>query len=133
AEQDIKGVDKTKPAGTAILAISAANEVVQNLNDYINEPTTTQTQRELAQGERSYLTDFVNDKSKVALSEIKNIHYTNDRKTHTAALKDVLNDFASNHSQTADNNQQQALQSAQRDVVSYSNEINRDRGYGMGM
>ncbi|MBU5618073.1 MobA/MobL family protein, partial [Psychrobacter sp. TAE2020] len=41
AEQDIKGVDKTKPAGTAILAISAANEVVQNLNDYINEPTTT--------------------------------------------------------------------------------------------
>jgi len=133
AEQDIKGIDKTKPAGTAILAISAANEVVQKLNDYIDKLTTPQTQRELAQNERSNLTDFVNEKSKVVLSEIRNLHYTNDRKTHTAALKDVLNDFASNHSQTADNNQQQALQSVQREVVSYSNEINRDRGYGMGM
>ena len=133
ANQGIKGVDKGEKAGTAILAISAANEVVQKLNDYIDEPTTTQTQHELAQSERSYLTDFVNDKSKVALSEIKNLHYTNDRKTHTAALRDVLNDFASNHSQTANKNQQQALQSAQRDVANYSNEINRDRGYGMGM
>lgn len=133
AEQGIKGVDKGEKAGTAILAILAANEVVQKLNDYIDQPTTTQTQRELAQSERSNLTDFVNDKSKQALSEIKNLYYTNDRKTHIAALKDVLNDFVGNHSQSIDKNQQQALQSAQRDVANYSNEINRSRGFDMGM
>lgn len=133
AEHGIKGVDKDKKAGTHILAISVANDVMQDLKKYSDEPTTTQTQRELAEGERSHLTNFVNDKSKQALSEIKNLSYTEDRKTHTAALKDVLNDFISNHSQTADKNQQQALQSAQRDVANYSNEINRSRGFDMGM
>lgn len=133
AEQDIKGVDKDKPAGMAILAISAANEVMHKLNDYINEPRITQTQRELAEVERSNLTDFVSDKSKQALSEIKNLYRTDDRKTHTAALQTALNDFVGNHSQTADKTQQQALQTAQRDVTSFSNEINRSRGYGMGM
>ncbi len=133
AEQDIKGIDKDKPAGIPILAISAANEVMHKLNDYIDEPSTPQTQRELAQVERSTLTDFVSDKSKVALSEIKKLHYTGDRKTHTAALNAVLNEFIGNNSQTADKTQQQALQSAQRDVANYSNEINRSRGFEMGM
>ena len=133
AEQGIKGVDKDKPAGTAILAISAANEVMHKLNDYINEPRTTQTQRELAEVERSNLTDFVSDKSKQALSEIKNLYRTDDRKTYTAALQTALNDFVGNHSKTADKTQQKALQSAQRDVTSFSNDINRSRGYGMGM
>ena len=133
AEQDIKGVDKTKPTGRHILAILTANEVVQKLNDYSDKPRTPQRQRELAEIDRHKLTTFTIDNAKQALSEIKNMHYTDDRKTHTAALKDVLNDFASNHSQSIDNNQQQALQSAQRDVATYSNEINRDRGYGMGM
>lgn len=133
AEQDIKGIDKDKPAGIPILAISAANEVMHKLNDYIDEPSTPQTQRELAQVERSTLTDFVSDKSKVALSEIKKLHYTGDRKTHTAALTAVLNEFIGNHSQTADKTQQKALQSAQRDVANYSNEINRSRGFEMGM
>jgi|TARA_R110002124_G_scaffold211717_1_gene377957 hypothetical protein len=133
ADKDIRGVDKTKPAGTAILAISAANEVMHKLNDYINEPRTTQTQRELAEVERSNLTDLVSDKSKQALSEIKNLYRTDDRKTHTEALQTALNDFVGNHSKTADKTQQQALQSAQRDVTSFSNEINRSRGFGMGM
>ncbi|MGP5503034.1 MobA/MobL family protein, partial [Psychrobacter faecalis] len=133
ADKDIRGVDKTKPAGTAILAISAANEVMHKLNDYINELRTTQTQRELAEVERSNLTDLVSDKSKQALSEIKNLYRTDDRKTHTEALQTALNDFVGNHSKTADKTQQQALQSAQRDVTSFSNEINRSRGFGMGM
>ncbi|MGP5223185.1 MobA/MobL family protein [Psychrobacter celer] len=133
AEQDIEGIDKDKPAGIPILAISAANEVMHKLNNYIDEPSTPQTQRELAQVERSTLTDFVSDKSKVALSEIKRLHYTGDRKTHTAALNTVLNEFIGNHSQTADKTQQQALQSAQREVANYSNEINRSRGFEMGM
>ena len=80
AEQNIRGIDKDKPAGTAILAISATNEVIHKLNDYINEPRTTQIQRELAEVERSNLTDFVSDKSKQALSEIKNLYRTDDRK-----------------------------------------------------
>lgn len=133
AEQNIKGVDKDKPAGTAILAISATNEVMHKLDDYINEPRTTQTQRELAEVERSNLTDFVSNKSKQALSEIKNLYRTDDRKTHTAALQTALNDFVGNHSKTADKTQQQALQSAQRDVTSFNNEINRSRGFRMGM
>ena len=133
AEQDIKGIDRDKPAGIPILAISAANEVMHKLNDYIDEPSTPQTQRELAQVERRTLTDFVNDKSKVALSEIKKLHDTGDRKTHTAALNTVLNEFIGNHSQTADKTQQKALQSAQREVANYSNEINRSRGFEMGM
>lgn len=132
AEQDIKGIDKDKPAGIPILAISAANEVMHKLNDYIDEPSTPQSQRELAQVERSTLIDFVSDKSKVALSEIKKMHYTGDRKTHTAALNTVLNEFIGNHSQTADKTQQKALQSAHRDVANYSNEINRSRSMGMG-
>ena len=133
AEQNIRGIDKDKPAGTAILAISATNEVIHKLNDYINEPRTTQIQRELAEVERSNLTDFVSDKSKQALSEIKNLYRTDDRKTHTAALQTALNDFVGNHSKTADKTQQQALQSAQRDVTSFNNEINRSRGFRMGM
>lgn len=132
AEQDIKGIDKNKPAGMSILAISAANEVMRKLNNYIDEPRTPQTQRELAEVERKTLTDFVSDKSKQALGEIKNLHYTDDRKTHTAALQTALNDFTSNHSQIADKTQQQALQSAQRDVANYSNGINRSRSMGMG-
>ena len=133
AEQDIEGIDKDKPAGIPILAISAANEVMHKLNNYIDEPSTPQTQRELAQVERSTLTDFVSDKSKVALSEIKKLHYKSERKTHTAALNTVLNEFIGNHSQTADKTQQQALQSAQREVANYGNEINRSRGFEMGM
>ncbi|MGE6482257.1 MobA/MobL family protein [Psychrobacter namhaensis] len=133
AEQNIKGIDKEKPAGTAILAISAANEIMHKLNDYINEPRTTQIQRELAKVERSDLTDFVSDKSKQALSEIKNLYRTDDRKTHTEALQTALNDFVGNHSETADKTQQKVLQSAQRDVTSFSNEINRSHSYGMGM
>ena len=132
-EHGIKGIDRDKKAGAHILAISVANDVIQDLKKYSDEPTTTQTQRELAEGERSYLTNFVNDKSKKALSEIRNLSYTEDRKTHTAALQGVLTEFVDNHSQTADKNQQQALQSAQRDVANYSNEINRSRGFDMGM
>ena len=133
AEQGIKGVDTTKSTGAAILAISAANEVMHKLNDYIDEPRTPQRQRQLAEVERSNLTDFVSDKSKVALTEIKNLYRTDDRKTYTAALQSALNEFVGNHSQNADKTQQQALQSAQRDVTSFSNEINRSRGFEMGM
>ncbi|WP_298910962.1 MobA/MobL family protein [uncultured Psychrobacter sp.] len=133
AEHGIKGVDKDKKAGAHILAISVANDVMQDLKKYSDEPTTAQTQRELAEGERDKLTDFVNDKSKQALSEIRNLPYTEDRKTHTAALQGVLTEFVDNHSQTVDKNQQQALQSVQRDVANYSNEINRSRGFDMGM
>ena len=133
AEHGIKGIDRDKKAGAHILAISVANDVMQDLKKYSDEPTTTQTQRELAEGERSYLTNFVNDKSKQALSEIKNLSYTEDRKTHTAALQGVLTEFVDNHSQTADKNQQKALQSVQRDIANYSNEINRSRGFDMGM
>ena len=133
AEQNIKGVDKDKPAGMAILAISAANEIMHKLNHYINNPNTTQPRCELAEVERSNLTNFVSDKSKQALNEIKNLYRTDDRKTHTAALQTALNVFLDNHSETINKTQQQELQSAQRDVTSFSNDINRDRGYGMGM
>ncbi|WP_264298184.1 hypothetical protein, partial [Psychrobacter namhaensis] len=127
-----KGIDPNSKTGKLILAISVANEVMHSLDKYTDNPNTTQRQRELASNERGALTDLVNDKSQQALNEIKNIHYTSERKTHTAALQGVLSEFVDNHSQTIEETQRQALQSAQKEITDYSNEINRSRSYGLG-
>lgn len=127
-----KGIDPNSKTGKLILAISVANEVMHSFNQYTDNPDTTQRQRELASNERGALTDLVSDKSQQALNEIKNLHYTSERKTHTAALQDVLSEFIDNHSPTIEKNQQQALQSVQKDITDYSNEINRSRSYGLG-
>lgn len=127
-----KGIDPNSKTGKLILAISVANEVMHSLDQYTDNPNTTQRQRELASNERSALTDLVNDKSQQALNEIKSIHYASERKTHTAALQGVLSEFVDNHSQTIEETQRQALQSAQKDITDYSNEINRSRSYGLG-
>ena len=127
-----KGIDPNSKTGKLILAISVANEVMHSLDKYTDNPNTTQRQRELASNERSALTDLVNDKSQQALNEIKNLHYTSERKTHTAALQGVLSEFVDNHSQTIEKTQKQALQSAQKEITDYSNEINRSRSYGLG-
>ena len=127
-----KGIDPNSKTGKLILAISVANEVMHSLDKYTDNPNTTQRQRELASNERGALTDLVNDKSQQALNEIKNIHYTSERKTHTAALQGVLSEFVDNHSQTIEKTQKQALQSAQKEITDYSNEINRSRSYGLG-
>lgn len=127
-----KGIDPNSKTGKLILAISVANEVMHSFNQYTDNPDTTQRQRELASNERGALTDLVSDKSQQALNEIKNLHYTSERKTHTAALQGVLSEFVDNHSQTIEKNQQQALQSAQKEITDYSNEINRSRSYGLG-
>lgn len=105
---------------------------MHNLNQYINKADTTQRQRELAVNEREKLTDFVCDKSQQALSEIKNLHYTSERKAHIAALQGVLTEFVENNSPTIEKNQQQALQSSQKDITDYRNEINRSHSYGFG-
>ena len=127
-----KGIDPNSKTGKLILAISVANEVMHSFNQYTDNPDTTQRQRELASNERGALTDLVNDKSQQALNEIKNIHYTSERKTHTAALQGVLSEFVDNHSQTIEKTQKQALQSVQKEITDYSNEINRSRSYGLG-
>ena len=127
-----KGIDPDSKVGKPILSISVANEITHSLNQYMDNPDTTQRQRELALNERTALTDLVNDKSTQALSEIKNLHYTSDRKTHTAALQDVLTEFADNHGQSIDKTQEKALESAQKAISDYSNEINRSRSYGLG-
>ncbi len=127
-----KGIDPNSKTGKLILAISVANEVMHSLDKYTDNPNTTQRQRELASNERGALTDLVNDKSQQALNEIKNIHYTSERKTHTAALQGVLSEFVDNHSQTIEKTQKQALQSVQKEITDYSNEINRSRSYGLG-
>ena len=127
-----KGIDPNSKTGKLILAISVANELMHSFNQYTDNPDTTQRQRELASNERGALTDLVSDKSQQALNEIKNLHYTSERKTHTAALQDVLTEFADNHGQSIDKTQQQALQSAQKEITDYSSEINRSRSYGLG-
>jgi len=127
-----KGIDPNSKTGKLILAISVANEVMHSFNQYTDNPDTTQRQRELASNERGALTDLVSDKSQQALNEIKNLHYTSERKTHTAALQGVLSEFVDNHSQTIEKTQKQALQSAQKEITDYSNEINRSRSYGLG-
>ena len=127
-----KGIDPNSKTGKLILAISVANELMHSFNQYTDNPDTTQRQRELASNERGALTDLVSDKSQQALNEIKNLHYTSERKTHTAALQGVLSEFVDNHSQTIEKTQKQALQSAQKEITDYSNEINRSRSYGLG-
>ena len=131
-QHTFKGINTSSKAGTSILAISVANEVMHSLDKYTDNPNTTQRQRELAVGEKERLTEITTDHAKKALSEIKNLYYTSERKTHTAALQGVLTEFADNHSQTIEKNQQQALQSAQKDITDYSNEINRSHSYGLG-
>ena len=131
-QHTLKGIDPDSKVGKPILSISVANEITHSLNQYMDNPDTTQRQRELALNERTALTDLVNDKSTQALSEIKNLHYTSDRKTHTAALQDVLTEFADNHGQSIDKTQEKALESAQKAISDYSNEINRSRSYGLG-
>ncbi|MGP5440325.1 MobA/MobL family protein [Psychrobacter faecalis] len=131
-QHTFKGIDTSSKAGTSILAISVANELMHSFNQYTDNPDTTKRQRELASNERGALTDLVSDKSQQALNEIKNLHYTSERKTHTAALQDVLTEFADNHGQSIDKTQQQALQSAQKEITDYSSEINRSRSYGLG-
>ena len=133
AEQHtFKGIDPNSKTGKLILAISVANEVMHNLNHYMDNPDTTQRQHELALNERGALTDLVIDKSTQALNEIKNLHYTSERKTHTAALQGVLTEFTDNHGQSVDKTQEKALESAQKAVADYSNEINRSHSYGLG-
>jgi len=127
-----KGIDPNSKTGKLILAISVANEVMHSFNQYTDNPDTTQRQRELASNERGALMDLVSDKSQQALNEIKNLHYSSERKTHTEALQDVLTEFADNHGQSIDKTQQQALQSAQKEITDYSSEINRSRSYGLG-
>lgn len=127
-----KGVDPSSKAGKPILAISFANDVIHDLNQYMNKADTTQRQRELALREREKLTDFVSDKATQALNEIKDLRYNSERKTHTNALQGVLNEFADNHSQTIEQTQQIAIESAKKDIADYSNEINRSRSYGLG-
>jgi hypothetical protein len=124
-----KGIDPNSKVGNPILAISVANEVMHSLNHYMDNPDTTPRQRELAMGERDKLTDFASDKSQQALSEIKNLHYTSERKTHTAALQGVLTEFADNHGQSIDKTQEKALQSAQKAIADYSNEINHSHSH----
>lgn len=131
-QHTFKGINTSSKAGTSILAISVANEIMHSLNHYMDKPDTTQRQRELAVGEKERLTEITTDHAKKALSEIKNLYYTSERKTHTAALQGVLTEFADNHSQTIEKNQQQALQSAQKDITDYSNEINHSHSYGLG-
>ncbi|MGP5495366.1 MobA/MobL family protein [Psychrobacter celer] len=127
-----KGIDPNSKTGKLILAISVANEVMHSLDKYTDNPNTTQRQRELASNERGALTDLVNDKSQQALNEIKNIHYTSERKTHTAALQGALSAFTDNHSQTIEQTQQIAIESVKKDIADYSNEINRSHSYGLG-
>lgn len=131
-QHTFKEIDPSSKAGTSILAISVANEIMHSLNHYMDNPDTTQRQRDLAVGEKERLTEITTDHAKQALSEIKNFHYTSERKSHTAALQGVLSEFADNDSQTIKKTQQQALQSAQKDISDYSNEINRSRSYGLG-
>ena len=131
-QHTFKGIDTSSKAGTSILAISVANELMHSFNQYTDNPDTTQRQRELAVGEKERLTEITTDHAKQALSEIKNIHYTSERKTHTAALQGVLSEFVDNHSQTIEKTQKQALQSVQKEITDYSNEINRSRSYGLG-
>ena len=127
-----KGIDPNSKTGKLILAISVANEVRHSLNQYMDNPDTTQRQRELASNERGALTDLVSDKSQQALNEIKNLHYTSERKTHTAALQGVLTEFTDNHRQSIGKTQEKALERAQKAISDYSNEINRSRSYGLG-
>ena len=128
----LKGIDPNSKAGTHILAIAVANDAMIGLNQYMNNPDTTQKQRELAVDERQRLTEITTDHAKQALNEIKNIRYTSERKTHTAALQGVLIEFANNHGQSIGKTQEQALESAQKDITDYSNEINRSHSYGLG-
>jgi hypothetical protein len=132
AKHKQKGIEPNSSTGKYILALVVANEMMHNLNDYIDGQATTQRQRVLAVGAREHLTEVTTDNVKHGLKEIKNLHYTNDRKTHTEALQGILKEFVGNHSKNIDQRQQSAIEMVQKDVADYSNEINRSHSYGLG-
>lgn len=116
----------------AVIAIKIASEAVQGLNSYIDDPSTTTTQRKYAVHERDGLAELTAVQAQKGLTATKQLYSRSERRTHTAELQGALDDFADVTSGNVGKDAQQEIQDAQQAIKDYSNEINRSRSYGMG-
>lgn len=115
----------------AVIAIQVATQAVQGLNSYIDDPSTTNTQRRYAVHERDGLAELTAIQAQKALTATKELYGRSDRKTHTNELQGALDNFAKVTSDNVSKEAQKSLQDAQQAIKDYSNEINRSNSYGM--
>ena len=115
----------------AVIAIQVATQAVQGLNSYIDDPSTTNTQRRYAVHERDGLAELTAIQAQKALTATKELYGRSDRKTHTNELQGALDNFAKVTSDNVSKEAQKSLQNAQKAIKDYSNEINRSTSYGM--
>lgn len=115
----------------AVIAIQVATQAVQGLNSYIDDPSTTNTQRRYAVHERDGLAELTTIQAQKALTATKELYGRSDRKTHTNELQGALDNFAKVTSDNVSKEAQKSLQDAQQAIKDYSNEVNRSNSYGM--
>lgn len=115
----------------AVIAIQVATQAVQGLNSYIDDPSTTNTQRRYAVHERDGLAELTAIQAQKALTATKELYGRSDRKTHTNELQGALDNFAKVTSDNVSKEAQKSLQDAQQAIKDYSNEVNRSNSYGM--
>ena len=131
-QHHVKGIDPNTQQGHLILSVSVANEALNSLNDYMNNPDTSQRQQQFSKREHDFMSTKLLENAQMALSSIKDLNYSSERKTHTATLQSAFNDLAMTHSKDMTEEQQKDIESTKNAIEDYSNEINRSRGFEIG-
>ena len=84
------GMNKDKPAGKALLAVLAGKLVIDQLNTYMDDPSHTDKQKQLAEGKRNDMMEQTLVNAERALEAIKDLYHTDDRNQHLKPLKHAL-------------------------------------------
>lgn len=121
------GMNKDKPAGKALLAVLAGKLVIDQLNTYMDDPSHTDKQKQLAEGKRNDMMEQTLVNAERALEAIKDLYHTDDRNQHLKPLKHALSGL-----KTASDEQQQQLETVERRVNDFSDSLDRNYGYGLG-
>lgn len=113
-------LDKDKPAAKALIAVLAGKQIIDELDQYMKDDSKTDKQKELAEVKRHDMLERTIDNAKYALGEVKNLHYTSDRKQHLEPLQQALSSLDAPTQQ-----QQKDLQAVERQVNDFSSSLDR--------
>ena len=91
----------------------------------MKDDSKTDRQKEFAEVKRHDMIEQTIVNASKALGEIKNLHYTSDRKQHLEPLQQALSSLAPTQQQ-----QQKDLQAVERQVNDFSSSLNRSYGLG---
>ena len=121
------GMDKDKSAGKALLAVLAGKLVIDQIDTYMDDPSHTDKQKQLAEGKRNDMMEQTINNADGALKAIKDLYYTDERNQHLEPLKHVLAGLTASSDE-----QQQQLETVERRVNDFSDSLNRNYGYRFG-